>query len=146
MENRSPRGAADPGRLICLALFWVTVLCAGPVSGQAAKGNIPGREGTPVIAARAVKQEVRPIARLIGTAEKKASVISFVFDNVHPHDVGTILDQEGIAVRAGHHCAQPLMERFGVQATVRVSLAVYNTKQEIDTLVEALHRVREVFG
>jgi cysteine desulfurase/selenocysteine lyase len=87
-----------------------------------------------------------PGVRLIGTAREKASVLSFVVDGVHPHDVGTILDHEGIAVRAGHHCAQPLMERFGVAATVRASFAFYNTREEIDRLAEALHAVREVFG
>ena len=83
---------------------------------------------------------------MIGTAEAKAAVFSFVLGEVHPHDVGTILDRQGIAVRAGHHCAQPAMERFGVPATVRASLAFYNTRDEIDKLVSGLARVREVFG
>ena len=87
-----------------------------------------------------------PGVRLIGTAEKKASVVSFVIEGVHPHDVGTILDQEGIAVRTGHHCAQPVMDRFGVPATVRASLALYNTKADVDALVKGMERVREVFG
>ncbi len=87
-----------------------------------------------------------PGVRLIGTAEKKASVVSFVIEGVHPHDVGTILDQEGIAVRTGHHCAQPVMDRFGVPATVRASLALYNTKADVDALVKGVERVREVFG
>jgi cysteine desulfurase/selenocysteine lyase len=86
-----------------------------------------------------------PGVRFIGTARKRAAVVSFVLDGVHPHDVGTILDQEGIAVRAGHHCAQPVMDRFGVPATVRASLALYNTREEIDTLVAGLHKVSEVF-
>jgi len=73
-------------------------------------------------------------------------VLSFVMDGVHPHDVGTVLDSEGIAVRAGHHCAQPVMARFGVSATVRASFAVYNTCEEIDALVRGLAKVREVFG
>lgn len=84
--------------------------------------------------------------RIIGTAREKASVISFVLEGVHPHDIGTILDQEGIAIRTGHHCAQPVMERFGVPATARASLAFYNTREEIDALVVGLHKVREVFG
>jgi cysteine desulfurase/selenocysteine lyase len=84
--------------------------------------------------------------RLIGTAKDKAAVISFVLENVHPHDVGTILDLEGIAVRTGHHCAQPVMERFGIPATTRASLAFYNTREEIDALVAAIRKVREVFG
>ena len=86
-----------------------------------------------------------PGVRLIGTAREKAAVVSFVLDGVHPHDVGTILDQEGIAVRAGHHCAQPVMDRFGVPATVRASLGLYNTREEIDTLAAGLHKVSEVF-
>jgi cysteine desulfurase/selenocysteine lyase len=73
-------------------------------------------------------------------------VLSFVLEGVHPHDIGTILDQEGIAIRTGHHCAQPVMERFGISATARASLAFYNTREEIDALVAGLHKVREVFG
>jgi cysteine desulfurase/selenocysteine lyase len=84
--------------------------------------------------------------RIIGTAQKKSGILSFVMDDVHPHDIGTILDREGIAVRTGHHCAQPLMERFGILATSRASLAFYNTKEEIDVLVKGLDRVLEVFG
>jgi cysteine desulfurase / selenocysteine lyase len=84
--------------------------------------------------------------RLIGTAREKASVLSFLVGDIHPHDVGTILDQEGIAVRAGHHCAQPVMKRFGVPATARASVAFYNTKAEVDALAEGIHRVIEVFG
>jgi cysteine desulfurase/selenocysteine lyase len=84
--------------------------------------------------------------RLIGTAREKAGVLSFVLDGIHPHDIGTIVDQEGIAIRTGHHCAQPVMERFGVPATARASLAFYNTREEIDALVQALHKVNEVFG
>ena len=87
-----------------------------------------------------------PGVRLIGTAREKASVLSFVLDEVHPHDIGTILDQEGIAVRTGHHCAQPVMERFGVPATVRASFAVYNTKGEVDALVRGIRKVHEVFA
>lgn len=86
-----------------------------------------------------------PGIRIIGEAEHKAALISFLLDGVHPHDVGTILDQEGIAVRTGHHCAQPVMERFGVPATVRASFAFYNTTHEIDILVNALSKVYEVF-
>ena len=84
--------------------------------------------------------------RIIGTAREKASVLSFVMDGIHPHDIGTILDDEGIAIRTGHHCAQPLMLRFGVPATARASLAFYNTYDEVDALVRAIHHVREVLG
>ena len=84
--------------------------------------------------------------RIIGTAREKVGVISFVFDHIHAHDVGTILDQEGVAVRAGHHCAMPVMQRFGVPATTRASFAFYNTREEIDVLVAALYKVKKVFG
>jgi cysteine desulfurase/selenocysteine lyase len=87
-----------------------------------------------------------PGLRLIGTAREKEGILSFVLEGIHPHDVGTILDQEGIAIRTGHHCAQPLMERFGVPATARASLALYNTIEEMDALVNGLERVREVFA
>jgi cysteine desulfurase/selenocysteine lyase len=86
-----------------------------------------------------------PGLRLIGTAAKKVSVLSFVMEGIHPHDVGTILDQQGIAVRAGHHCAQPVMQRFGLSATTRASTAIYNTREDIDALVRGLHTVNEVF-
>jgi cysteine desulfurase/selenocysteine lyase len=89
--------------------------------------------------------EIVPL-RIIGTAKEKAGVLSFVLDHVHAHDVGTILDQEGVAVRAGHHCAMPVMQRFGVPATTRASFAFYNTAEEIDVLVRAIHRVLKVFG
>ena len=87
-----------------------------------------------------------PGLRLIGTAREKASILSFVLEGVHPHDVGTILDREGVAVRTGHHCAQPVLEWFGVPATTRASLAFYNTKQDIDALVAGIGKVKEIFG
>ena len=87
-----------------------------------------------------------PALRLIGTAREKAAVISFVMEGVHPHDIGTILDQEGIAIRTGHHCAQPVMDRFGIPATARASFAFYNTREEADLLVAGLRKVAEVFG
>jgi cysteine desulfurase/selenocysteine lyase len=87
-----------------------------------------------------------PGVRLIGTAREKAGVLSFMVEGIHPHDVGTVLDQEGIAVRTGHHCAQPVMERFGVPATVRASLAFYNTKQEINALAAGLEHVKAMFA
>ena len=86
-----------------------------------------------------------PGLRLIGTASGKVSVISFELDDVHPHDIGTILDREGVAIRTGHHCAQPLMSRLGVPATARASLACYSTRRDIDALVSGLGKVREVF-
>ncbi len=87
-----------------------------------------------------------PQVRLVGTARERAAVVSFLVDGVHPHDVGTILDQEGIAIRTGHHCAQPVMDRFGIPATARASFALYNTHEEVEALVRALHRVIEVFA
>jgi cysteine desulfurase/selenocysteine lyase len=84
--------------------------------------------------------------RIIGTAEHKAPVISFVLDNIHPHDIGTILDSEGIAIRTGHHCTQPLMKRFNVPATARASFAFYNTKEEADKLAEGVRKVIKVLG
>ncbi len=83
---------------------------------------------------------------LVGTAKRKAGVLSFLIDGVHPHDVGTVLDHEGIAVRTGHHCAQPVMERFGIPATTRASLAVFNTKEELDALASGIGKVQEMFG
>jgi cysteine desulfurase/selenocysteine lyase len=87
-----------------------------------------------------------PHVRIVGKAKEKAGVLSFVMDDVHPHDIGTILDQEGIAIRTGHHCAQPVMARFGVPATARASFALYNTREEIEALAAALRKVREVFA
>src|SRR6266849_2041756 len=84
--------------------------------------------------------------RLIGTAREKAGVLSFLLDSIHPHDIGTILDQDGIAIRTGHHCAQPVMQRFGIAATARASFALYNTREEVDALVEGIQKVREVFA
>jgi len=87
-----------------------------------------------------------PGVRLIGTARHKAAVLSFVLDGVHAHDLGTILDQEGVAVRAGHHCAMPVMQRFGVPATARASIAFYNTRAELETLAAAIEQAREIFA
>jgi cysteine desulfurase/selenocysteine lyase len=87
-----------------------------------------------------------PEVKIIGTAAHKAGVLSFTIDNIHPHDIGTILDQQGIAVRAGHHCAQPVMEFFDVPATTRASFAFYNTREEVDKLVDAVQKVIEVFA
>ncbi len=86
-----------------------------------------------------------PGLRIVGTAKEKAAVVSFVLGTAHAHDIGTILDRDGVAIRAGHHCAMPVMERFGLAATARASFAFYNTKQDVDVLVRALHRVMEVF-
>jgi cysteine desulfurase/selenocysteine lyase len=86
-----------------------------------------------------------PGLRIIGTARNKAAAISFVLEGVHPHDVGTILDRQGIAVRTGHHCAQPVMDRYGIPATTRASFAFYNTREEVDALVRAIYKVKEIF-
>jgi len=87
-----------------------------------------------------------PEVRLIGTAREKIGVVSFVVDSVHPHDVGTVLDREGVAIRTGHHCAQPVMDRFGVPATCRASFAFYNTKDEVDALIGAVGKVLKTFA
>ncbi len=87
-----------------------------------------------------------PGVRVVGTAKEKAGVLSFVMDTFHPHDIGTILDREGIAIRTGHHCAQPVMQRFGIPATARASFGLYNTRAEVDALVKGIHRVVEVLG
>jgi cysteine desulfurase/selenocysteine lyase len=87
-----------------------------------------------------------PSVRLIGTAQEKAAVLSFVLEGVHPHDIGTVLDQEGIAVRTGHHCAQPVMQFFGVPATARASFALYNTEEEVDALMRGICKVQEIFA
>jgi cysteine desulfurase / selenocysteine lyase len=87
-----------------------------------------------------------PGIRLVGTAKERAGVLSFMLDQVHPHDLGTILDRDGIAIRTGHHCAQPVMERFGIPATARASFAIYNTKEDVDALVKGICAAREVFA
>ena len=87
-----------------------------------------------------------PGTRLIGTAKEKTGAMSFVMDDIHPHDIGTVLDQEGIAVRTGHHCAQPVMDRFGLPGTVRASFALYNSRDDVDALVRGIRKVREVFS
>ena len=84
--------------------------------------------------------------RIVGTAARKSGVLSFVMEHVHPHDIGTVLDDEGIAIRTGHHCAQPVMERFRIPATARASFAFYNTMEEIERLMRGIQRVHEVFA
>ena len=90
--------------------------------------------------------ETIPGVSIIGTAEAKAGVLSFTIDGIHPHDIGTILDREGIAVRTGHHCAQPVMQRFGIPATARASFGLYNTREDVDALAAGIHKVVEVMG
>ncbi len=113
--------------------------------------NSIGREAAAAYEAELLRYATEKVSaiegvRIIGTAKNKASVLSFVIDDIHPHDIGTILDQEGIAIRAGHHCAQPVMQRFKVPATARASFAFYNTKQEIDVLARTIERVIEIFS
>jgi cysteine desulfurase/selenocysteine lyase len=86
-----------------------------------------------------------PGVRLIGTAREKSSIVSFVMDGVHPHDIGTVVDSEGIAIRTGHHCAMPLMKRYGLAATARASFALYNTREEAEALGAAVWKVKEMF-
>jgi len=87
-----------------------------------------------------------PGVRLIGQAREKAGIVSFVIEGVHPHDIGSVLDSEGIAIRAGHHCCMPLMKRFGIPATARASFSLYNTSEEVDTLVRGVKKVKEMFA
>jgi cysteine desulfurase/selenocysteine lyase len=87
-----------------------------------------------------------PGVTIVGEAGEKASVLSFTMAGIHPHDIGTVLDSVGVCVRAGHHCAQPLMQQFGLVATARASFAAYNTRSDVDALADGLHRVREVFA
>jgi len=107
--------------------------------------NIAAHERTLLERATEAVEQI-PGVRIIGTAANKASVLSFVMDDAHPHDIGTIVDQEGVAIRTGHHCAQPVMQRFGIPATARASFALYNTLEEVDALVRAINKVREVFA
>ena len=113
--------------------------------------NSIGREQAAVYEAELLRYATERVSaiegvRIIGTARNKASVLSFVIDDIHPHDIGTILDQEGIAVRAGHHCAQPVMQRFKIPATARASFSFYNTKEEIDVLARTIEKVIEIFS
>ena len=128
----------------------------GSISSRDVSGPIFYLEGVGLEKAAAYERDLLEYAskavsaipglRVIGKAREKASVLSFVLEGIHPHDIGTILDQEGIAIRAGHHCTQPLMERYGVAATARASVAFYNTCEEIDALVAGIHKVIEVLG
>jgi cysteine desulfurase/selenocysteine lyase len=86
-----------------------------------------------------------PGLRIVGTAKDKASILSFVLQGVHAHDIGTILDQEGVAIRAGHHCAMPVMHRFGIAGTARASFALYNTRDEVDALIAGIDQARRMF-
>ena len=113
-----------------------------------AQAGFPGiaRHEADLLAYATAQVSALPGVRIIGTAARKASILSFVMDGAHPHDIGTIVDQEGVAIRTGHHCAQPVMDRFRVPATARASFAMYNTREDVDALVTALHRVQSVLG
>jgi cysteine desulfurase/selenocysteine lyase len=104
------------------------------------------RHGQELLTAATTRLAEIPRLRLIGTAREKIAVLSFVMEGIHPHDIATVLDGEGIAIRAGHHCAQPVMQRFGIPATARASFACYNTREEVDALVAGIGRVLEVFA
>lgn len=154
------------GDMIASVTFEKTTYNSLPFKFEAGTGNLAGAAGlgaalefVSTVGIEAIAAHERdlldygtrrllevPGLRMIGTAREKASVLSFVLGDVHPHDVGTILDQDGICVRTGHHCAQPVMARYDVPATVRASLGMYNTREEIDALVAGLAKVREVFG
>jgi cysteine desulfurase/selenocysteine lyase len=104
-----------------------------------------GRYEGELLALATEKVSAIPGVRLIGTAREKAAVLSFTVAGVHPHDIGTVLDREGIAIRTGHHCAQPVMDRFGIPATARASFGLYNTREEVDALVRAIHKAIGMF-
>ncbi len=108
-------------------------------------GRIAAHEADLLAYGTKVLSEI-PGVRLVGTAKKKAAVLSFVMEGAHPHDIGTILDKQGVAIRAGHHCAQPVMDRLGIPATARASLGMYNTREELDALATAVRKVRDIFG
>jgi cysteine desulfurase/selenocysteine lyase len=126
----------------------------GGVIGFGAAIDYVSEVGLPEIAAHenelvkyaTSRLEAVPGVRIIGTAADKAGIVSFVMDGVHPHDVGTILDRDGIAIRTGHHCTQPVMDFFGVPATSRASFAIYNTRSEVDVFVDAVEKVKKVFA
>jgi cysteine desulfurase/selenocysteine lyase len=107
--------------------------------------GIVAHEAAVLEVATAAVQDV-PGLRIVGTARRKASVLSFVLEGIHPHDIGTVVDREGVAIRTGHHCAQPVMDRFGIPATARASFAMYNTMDEVDAFVAALNRARALLG
>jgi len=154
------------GEMITTVRFEKTEYAAPPAKFEAGTPNIAGAIGMgaavdylhglgpaavaaheeELLAEATRRLQELPGVRLIGTARHKAAVVSFVVEGVHAHDVGTILDREGVAVRAGHHCAQPVMERFGVAATARASFGVYNTRDDIDRLVAGIAKVKEVFA
>jgi cysteine desulfurase/selenocysteine lyase len=112
---------------------------------QTGKENIRQHENDLLRHATETLQQV-PGLKIIGRAKKKVSVVSFVIDKIHPQDIGILLDNQGIAVRTGHHCTQPLMDRFGIPGTARASFAVYNTKEEIDKLVDGIYKVKKMLS
>ncbi|MCC6730818.1 MAG: cysteine desulfurase [Chthonomonadales bacterium] len=152
------------GDMINTVSFEQTTFAALPAKFEAGTPNISGAiglaaaieylEGLDMAAVRRHEEELldrmgRAIAsvdgvRLVGTASRKSGIVSFVMEGVHPHDIGTVLDMEGVAIRTGHHCTQPVMQRLGLPATARASLAIYNTPAEVDALAEGLRRVKEV--
>jgi cysteine desulfurase/selenocysteine lyase len=154
------------GDMIASVSFEKTTYAELPAKFEAGTGNLAGAValgaaldyvtalGLPRIAAHeadlltyaTARLTEIPGLRIIGTAREKASVVSFVLGDVHPHDVGTILDQEGVCIRTGHHCAQPVMTRYDVPATARASFGLYNTREEVDALAAGLGKVLEVFG
>jgi cysteine desulfurase/selenocysteine lyase len=105
-----------------------------------------GAHESALLEAATARLEAVPGLRIVGTARRKASVISFVMDDIHPHDIGTIVDREGVAIRTGHHCAQPVMDRFGIPATARASFAMYNTMDDVEALVASLDKVRALIA
>ena len=142
--DRPAAGVATPSVTpprVALVHDWLT----GMRGGEKVLEAIAAHEHDLLLYATERLREV-PQVRLVGTARDKAGVVSFLIDGIHAHDIGTILDREGIAVRTGHHCAQPVMQRYGIPATTRASFAMYNTRAEVDALVAGIHKVLEVFA
>ena len=164
LENMAPYQGG--GEMINYVTFEATEYAPLPHKFEAGTPNIAGAIGLSAALNYLWTQDLETIAayeaqlldyattaiqsvkgfNLIGTAKNKVPIVSFVHGKIHAHDIGTILDSEGIAVRSGHHCAMPLMDFYDVAATTRISLSFYNTKAEIDKLVKALHKVKEVFN
>ncbi|MEJ2534787.1 MAG: cysteine desulfurase [Gammaproteobacteria bacterium] len=154
------------GEMIARVTFEKTEYAKPPANFEAGTPNIAGAVGlgaavdylqglgmenvaayeAALLTGATARLETVPGLRIIGTAKHKAGVISFVLDDIHPHDIGTIIDHHGVAIRTGHHCAMPAIAHFGVPATARASLGIYNTLEDIDVLVQALHRTREMFA
>jgi cysteine desulfurase/selenocysteine lyase len=130
------------------AVEWLEALGGGISEDSPLEAAFDAIHSHESILARLAEERLREIpgVRIIGESREKAGIVSFTMENAHPHDIGTILDSEGIAIRAGHHCCMPLMKRLGIPATARASFALYNTVEEVERLVTGVRKVREMFA